>query len=58
VYPVRPTRQGERDPLPRLWVAYLRQTGQRERLPYWAPMVCEADDAEVLARFRERGAPP
>src|SRR4051794_8948454 len=42
----------------RLWVAHLRQTGQRHRLPYWTPFMSEAEDAAVLAAFNGRGAPP
>jgi hypothetical protein len=46
-------------PHPRLWVAHLRQSGApKERLPYWAPMMPEAEDAEALAAFAERGALP
>jgi hypothetical protein len=35
----------------RLWVAHLRQTGQRHRLPYWTPLMCANEDAAVLAAF-------
>jgi hypothetical protein len=31
--------------------APLRQTGQRQRLPFWTPFMREAEDAEVLAVF-------
>ena len=34
---------------PRLWIAHLRQTGQHHRLPYWTPLMCEAEDEVVLA---------
>jgi hypothetical protein len=40
----------------RLWVAHLRQTGQRHRLPYWAPFTHEAEDAAVLAEFAARAS--
>jgi hypothetical protein len=55
---VRCTKCGRRGgasahPKSRLWVAHLRQTGQRHRLPYWTPMMREAEDAAVLAAFRE-----
>src|SRR5215213_8100201 len=42
------------NPEARLWVAHLRQTGQRHRLPYWTPFMREADDAAVLAAFAAR----
>jgi hypothetical protein len=46
-------------PHPRLWVAHLRQSGQdRARLPYWTPMMEEAEDAELLEAFAERGELP
>jgi hypothetical protein len=35
-----------------------RQTGQRHRLPYWTPFAREAEDAEVLAAFRQLGELP
>jgi len=35
----------------RLWVVHLRQPGQRHRLPFWTPMMPEAEDAAVLAAF-------
>jgi hypothetical protein len=38
----------------RLWVAHLRQTGQRHRLPYWSPFMREAEDEAVLADFAAR----
>jgi hypothetical protein len=37
-------------------VAHLRQTGQQHRLPYWTPMMREADDVAVLAEFAATGA--
>ncbi len=46
-------------PHQRLWVAHLRQTGaDRDRLPYYAAMMREAEDAALLAAFRERGELP
>ena len=46
-------------PHPRLWVAHLRQSGQcRDRLPYWAPFMREAEDAEVLTAFAASGDVP
>jgi hypothetical protein len=51
-------RGGSVMPLSRLWIAHLRQTGQRHRLPYWAPFMCEEEDADVLTAFAERGALP
>jgi hypothetical protein len=45
-------------PHPRLWVAHLRQTGQRHRLPYWTPFMKEEEDAGALAAFRERDELP
>jgi hypothetical protein len=51
-------RGGSVMPLSRLWIAHLRQTGQRHRLPYWAPLSEEAKDAELLAAFAERGDLP
>ena len=41
----------------RLWVAHLRQTGQRHRLPYWTPFMREEEDARLLAAFRARREP-
>src|SRR3954451_21122936 len=38
-------------PRSRLWVAHLRQSGQRHRLPYWSAMMREEEDAAVLAAF-------
>ena len=57
---VRCTKCGRRGgasahPASRLWVAYLRQTGQR-RLPYWTPFMRESEDAAVLAGFATTGA--
>ena len=43
------------NPESRLWVAHLRKTGQRHRLPYWAPFMPEAEDADVLAAFAALG---
>jgi hypothetical protein len=43
-------------PKSRLWVAHLRQSGQRHRLPYWTPMMREAEDAAVLTAFNDRRA--
>ena len=51
-------RGGSVMPLSRLWIAHLRQTGQRPRLPYWAPFSREAEDAQVLAAFVASGALP
>ena len=46
-------------PHPRLWVAHLRQrAAPKERWPYWAPMMPETEDAEVLAAFAASGALP
>jgi hypothetical protein len=45
-------------PLSRLWIAHLRQTGQRHRLPYWVPFMREAEDAEVLTAFAASGDVP
>jgi hypothetical protein len=58
---VRCTRCGRRggasaNPDARLWVAHLRQTGQRNRLPYRTPFMPEAEDAAVLAEFAATGA--
>jgi|SRR3954452_9459924 hypothetical protein len=59
---VRCTRCGRRGgasahPTSRLWIAHLRYTGQRHRLPYWTPIMREAEDAAVLGAFRgEEGA--
>jgi hypothetical protein len=58
---VRCTKCGRRGgasahPKSRLWIAHLRQTGQRDRLPYWTPLMCEAEDAEVLEAFAATGA--
>jgi hypothetical protein len=39
------------NPEARLWVAHLRLTGQRHRLPYWTPLMREDEDAAVLAEF-------
>jgi hypothetical protein len=39
-----------------LWIAHLRQTGQRHRLPYWAPFSPETEDADILAAFVASGA--
>jgi len=36
-------------------VAHLRQAAQRHRLPYWTPMMREAEDAAVLAAFSTTG---
>lgn len=32
-------------PDPQPWVRYLRRTGQRERLPYYAPMIRDEPDS-------------
>jgi hypothetical protein len=53
---VRCTKCGRRGgasahPKSRLWIAHLRLTGQRHRLPYWTPFMCEAEDADVLTAF-------
>ena len=58
---VRCTKCGRRGgasahPRSRLWVAHLRQTGQRRRLPYWTPFMSEAEDVAVLAEFAAAGA--
>jgi hypothetical protein len=45
-------------PLSRLWIAHLRQTGQRHRLPYWAPFSPETEDAGILAAFNANGTLP
>ena len=39
----------------RLWIAHLRQTGQRHRLPYWTSFMPEEDDKKVLAAFQVQG---
>jgi hypothetical protein len=53
-------------PLSRLWIAHLRQTGQRHRLPYWAPFMwrgggCRRSDSfcrtRRLARLRASHTP-
>jgi hypothetical protein len=51
-------RGGSVQPYPRLWIAHLRHTGQRHRLPYWTPFACEAEDDGVLADFAAHGALP
>jgi hypothetical protein len=56
---VRCTKCGGRggasaNPKGRLWVAHLRQTGQRHRLPYWTAMLREEEDAAVLQAFAAR----
>jgi hypothetical protein len=51
-------RGGSVMPLSRLWIAHLRQTGQRHRLPYWAPFAEEAEDAGILAAFVATGTLP
>ena len=43
-------------PKSRLWVAHLRRTGQRHRLPYWTPPMREEEDAAVLGEFAATGA--
>ena len=48
---MRPAGGASANPEGRLWVAHLRQTGQRRRLPYWTPTMREADDAAVPAAF-------
>src|SRR5215207_6486557 len=58
---VRCTKCGRRGgasahPKSRLWIAHLRQTGQRHRLPYWTPFIAEVEDAEVLKGFHARRA--
>src|SRR3954466_3172738 len=55
---VRCTRCGRRGgasahPNSRLWVAHLRQPGPAHRLPYWTPMMREADDPAVLVAFND-----
>ena len=51
-------RGGSVMPLSRVWIAHLRQTGQRHRLPYWAAMTREAEDAGILAAFVATGMLP
>ena len=51
-------RGGSVMPLSRLWIAHLRQTGQRHRLPYWAPFAEEAEDTGILAAFVASGTLP
>ena len=51
-------RGGSVMPLSRLWIAHLRQTGQRHRLPYWAPMTRESEAAGILAAFVATGTLP
>jgi hypothetical protein len=51
-------RGGSVMPLSRLWIAHLRKTGQRHRLPDWAPFSPETEDADILAAFVANGTLP
>jgi hypothetical protein len=58
VHDLRSSRRCRAHPHHRLWVEHLRRSGQRDRLPYWTPMMPEEEDAMVLAAFAERGGLP